>query len=257
MRRLVLVLALLVAGGMACGRVSKTLQRTPLPLRVGMSPENPPLAFRRAEQVVGIEVDLAARLASDLGAALDLVELPANDLIAALERGQIDVVMSGLTVTPTDQRRVAFGAPYLRTGLVAMMRRRDAARFDTRAKILGTAARVGVIEGTIADRFARAHLAQATIALYARPQDAVWELRHRYIDLVVNDLPQAAWIVAQHESELAATWTPLTDDALAWAFRPSDEALRASADHALARWKADGTLNRTLRRWLGSIPMLP
>jgi len=228
--------------------------QTRAPLRIGVVADNPPIAFRQGGQLAGVEIDLGRRLAADLGSDARFIELPFDQLIPALLNRRIDVVMSGMTVTRAREFRVAFADPYLRTGLVAMMRRQDAPRYDSAPKVIGTSARVGVIEGTTGERFVRERLEQATIAIYRDSKAAVWELGQRYIDLYVNDMPQVAWYVAGHEGELAGMWTPLTDDALAWAFRPDDAELREAANVALARWRADGTLTSTLRRWLPGWP---
>lgn len=243
---------------LACG----TLKQPATPpreqvLRVGLSPDAPPVAFREAGgTLAGIEVDLATRLAADLGRPLRFVELDRRDLIPALLNDRIDVVMSGLTVTRARQLRFAFGEGYLETGLTALVRRRDARRFDTPAKVLGTSAMVGVTMGTTAERFARERMPSAPLSLYPRTLDGVTELRQGRIDLFVDDAHILAWYASVYESELAGMWTPMTEGHLAWAFRPSEEALRAAASAALARWRADGTLDGVLRRWLPLWPGL-
>jgi ABC-type amino acid transport substrate-binding protein len=78
----------------------------------------------------------------------------------------------------------------------------------------------------------------------------VTELGQNRIDLFVNDLPVVGWFVSENEAELAMLRTPLTEDALAWGFRPDDDALRGAVNAVLTRWKADGTLRQLLQRWL-------
>ena len=42
----------------------------------------------------------------------------------------------------------------------------------------------------------------------------------------------------------------LTQEQLGWGFRPQDDALRQAADDALASWKAEGFVDRTIKRWI-------
>ena len=241
----------LLGGPIACG-VPRTPPVAPAvpALRVGVSPDAPPIAFRQAGRLAGMEIDLATELAPALGRPLRFVELDWGALIPALLDGRIDVIMSGMTVTEPRQFRIAFGDPYLQSGLAALMRRRDAGRYDSPAKVLDMSARVGVVEGTTGEKFVRAHIPGASISLFGTSQDAVTELRQRRIDLFINDMPLIGWFVSENEAELAALRTPLTHDALAWGFRPDDDAFRAAANGILGRWKEDGTLSRILRRWL-------
>lgn len=245
--------AVLLSGLVACGpQAERPMPPPPQPaLRVGLSLESPPIAFElQRGRPAGIEVDLAGKLAADLGRPLRLVPLLWDDLVPALLDDRIDVIMSGMTVTRARGLRVAFGDPYLKTGLVALVRRSDAGRYRSPEAILNTTGRVGVVGRTTGEKFARERLRAASVATYSRSQDAVTELRQGRIDLYISDAHLIAWFASEYEADLVGVWTPLTDDALAWAFRLSDEALRTAANRVLASWKADGTLDATLRRWL-------
>ena len=77
-------------------------------LRVGVSPDYPPVIFERDGEIVGIEADFAHRLGRDLHRPIEFVEIPFPDLLDALEAGEIDVVMSGLSNTPDRASRVQF-----------------------------------------------------------------------------------------------------------------------------------------------------
>jgi ABC-type amino acid transport substrate-binding protein len=68
-------------------------------LKVGMSPDYPPLAFKQEGRVVGIEADNIQALSNLIGQKLRVVEMPFAQLIPALQAGEIDIIMSGLSVT--------------------------------------------------------------------------------------------------------------------------------------------------------------
>lgn len=249
-----IVLALM-AGPLACGTPAPAPVRPPVPpappaLRVGVSPAAPPLAFKQGGHLTGVEVDLATQLAAGLGRTPRFVELPWDDLIPALLNDRIDIIMSGMTVTPLRGFRIAFSEPYLKSGLMAMMRRSDTARYDSVAKVLDTSATVGVTGGTTSEKFVRGKIPGAVVSVYPTAADAVGELRQNRIDLLVSGMPIVGWFVSENEAELAALRTPLADESLAWGFRPTDDALLAAANGQLAHWKEDGTLSRILRRWL-------
>ena len=237
----------------ACGPTTPRPRKQPA-LRVGLSPDSPPMAFRRGDDVVGLEPDFARRLGSELGRNVRFVELSFDELIPALLDGRIDVIMSGMTVTPARRFRVAFADPYLQSGLVALVRRADRARFDTADKVLRANAPVGVRKGTTGEKFVAERMPNATAFLYPTGEAAALELRQNRIDLFVSDAPLVAWLVSSNEADLAGEWNLLTRDDLAWAFRPDDAALRDAANAALARWRGDGTLDEIRARWLRGWP---
>jgi ABC-type amino acid transport substrate-binding protein len=242
-----------VAAIASCGPTTPR-PRTEPALRVGLATDSPPMAFRRDDDVVGLEPDFARRLASDLGRNVRFVALAFEDLIPALLDGRIDVIMSGMTVTPARRFRVAFADPYLESGLVGLVRRADRARFDTVEKVLRTSAPVGVRRGTTGEKFVADRMPNATVFVYPTGEAAALELRQNRIDLFVSDAPLVAWLVSANEADLAGEWNLLTHDQLAWAFRPDDVALHDAANAALARWRADGTLETIRARWLRGWP---
>ena len=79
-------------------------------LRVGYLPDSLPFAFRDEDgRVTGFDIEMANHLAADLDAELELVRMNYDDISALLESGQVDIVMSGLAITPTRARVWAFG----------------------------------------------------------------------------------------------------------------------------------------------------
>src|SRR5215831_6165331 len=82
-------------------------------LRVGLAPQYPPIAFTQDGRVTGLEVDCAHGVAGELGRQVTFIELDWDALIPALEAGQIDIIMSGMSITDARAQRVWFVSPYL------------------------------------------------------------------------------------------------------------------------------------------------
>jgi Na+/H+-dicarboxylate symporter/ABC-type amino acid transport substrate-binding protein len=79
-------------------------------LRVGYLKDSLPFAFRNQNgEVVGFDVEMAHNLATDLGVSLEMVRVGREDISALFDSGQLDIVMSGLAVTPTRARQWQFG----------------------------------------------------------------------------------------------------------------------------------------------------
>ena len=63
-------------------------------LKVGMSGNQPPLNTNsRSGQLIGFEVDLARALANAMGVRLEIVTMPFGDLLKALEKDKVDMVI--------------------------------------------------------------------------------------------------------------------------------------------------------------------
>jgi polar amino acid transport system substrate-binding protein len=85
-------------GGAASPHLSRILASGVL--RIGLSGDQPPLNMRnKAGELIGFEVDLAEALATSMGIDTQLVTMPFAALLPALEAGDIDLIISGMTIT--------------------------------------------------------------------------------------------------------------------------------------------------------------
>jgi polar amino acid transport system substrate-binding protein len=252
-----LAAAVVLAGG--CAATSPPVPSPPPeptptpvpPIRIGVTGDSPPFCFRQAGRLAGIEIDLASYLGQDLGRPVRAIAIPWEEMIPALVNREIDIIMSGMTVTRLRQLRVAFSEPYVRSGLGVLVRRNEADRGIAPARAVARADKIGVTKGTTAEKYVREHSKDSQIFAFTSNVNALAELEQGRVDAFVADAPIVAWYAALDEGALEPLLHPLlTKDEIAWGFRPGDAELREQADRSLAHWKRDGTLGGVLRRWL-------
>jgi polar amino acid transport system substrate-binding protein len=196
-------------------------------------------------QLIGFEVELADALAGRLGLKARLVQGAWEQLLALLDRGDVDVVLNGLEVTSDRQRLYGLTRPYYAGRLQLLVRRGDAQAPRSRSALAGR--RVGTLPGTLADRLLRA--AGADVRTYeGGSDDALRDLQLGRTDAVLVDEPIALYYGAL-EPGLDVLDAPVGEVRYAAAVRASDPELRAALDEALASLAADGTLARILARW--------
>lgn len=244
--RLVATVLLAVAGAVAAA--------DPPPLRVGIAPNYPPLAFKQDGKLDGIEVDFARRLEKALGRPVVLVETPWEELPAALlEKKTIDLIMSGTSITAQRQEKVNFTEPYLEVGQMAIVRAADFPRLRDPAAMDRPQSRVGFVSRTTGEAWAREHLKKAKLHGYNDTEEGVAALEAQQIDYFVQDAP-AVWRVTggffNPNSQLKGIYRPLTTEYLAWAVPKDNPELLTQLNAVLARWKKDGTLDDVLDDWI-------
>jgi polar amino acid transport system substrate-binding protein len=90
-------------------------------LRVGISLFMPRAMRAKDGKLIGFDVDVANKVAEDLGVKLELVLTAWDGIIPTLYFGKFDVIISGMTITPDRNLSVNFTAPYATDdlGLVA------------------------------------------------------------------------------------------------------------------------------------------
>lgn len=219
-------------------------------LRVGVTPESPPLIFKMGADIAGVEADFAKRLAGELGRSVRFVEVAWGDQIPALLEGRTDIIMSGMSVTEPRKIRIAFSKPYFKTSLFALVRNVDAYKYPTRQNIIMTDGDVGVQRDTTGDVFVQKNLPYARRWPFSTPRDGAFDLTNKKIDLFVHDGPVVGWLASENEATLTVLGFPLSQEIYAWGIRRDAQEFLESVNGILDAWKEDGTLDEVLQRWM-------
>lgn len=220
-------------------------------LKVGVSGDYPPLIYKQDGRLVGIEADCAKAVGDILGQQMTLVEMPFEKLIPALQAGEIDVIMTGMSVTPERSKQVTFTNPYMEIGQMAILSTEKVGAFSKPWSIYQEGVRIGVEPGTTGAAFAEDKLPDAQVSFYADSAAAFEGLRKNEIDLYIHDAP-TSWQLATNpeHSDLISLYKPLTREELAWAVRKDDDALAEGLNAALNTLKGNGTMRYILNRWI-------
>ena len=247
-------MALAIAAATAATRASLAADTEATPLRVGIAPNYPPLAFKQDGKLKGIEVEFAERLGKALGRPVVMVETPWDDLPKALlEDKTIDVVMSGTSITEKREERVDFTDPYMTIGQMVLIRNSDYPRLRNVKQLDHANVRVGFISNTTSEHYAREHLTHAKLEGFPDTDAGVAALRADKIDAFIADAP-AVWRVSggllSKETQLRGLYHPLTKESLAWAVRKGDDQLRTQLNEVLVKWKRDGTIDDVVDDWI-------
>lgn len=92
-------------------------------LRFGTSAITEPFSFVDAShEVVGLDIELAYRIANKLGKSLEIVNMDFGGMIPALASGKVDMIGACITITEERAERVLFSEPYYTGGIAALVR---------------------------------------------------------------------------------------------------------------------------------------
>jgi ABC-type amino acid transport substrate-binding protein len=255
--------AAVVAAGLGIGGTASSLAAETnaapggAPIRVGIAPDYPPVVFRQPAGVDGLEIDFAKALGQELGRPVEFVALERDRLIDNLLNRQIDIIMSGMSVTKARQIRVSFCDPYVRNQLRAIFPVKAAAQFKTKDDVLNAKAKIGVITGTVAETFVKQNCTNAQIVNFtARENIPFYLLRDGRMDLFIDDTFALAYMFSKNEANMAYLPDALSEDTLAWGVRPGDTEFQGQVNKALAKWKDNGALEQMLTRWVPYVKKL-
>lgn len=222
------------------------------PLRVGISTNAPPLAFKQGGKLQGLEIDLALQLGRFLNRDIQFNELKWDNQLPALESGKIDVIMSGMTITPERSYRVAFSKPYLRTGQMLLAKTKKAGLFVNGIySLMGTQPAIGTIQGTTGDFIITNTINRANITRYSTTQKAIKALENDEIDVFVHDAQIVCYFAFRSkDNNLTPIRQLASEEFLGWAVNRSNSVLLDQLNDFLATQKNSGKLQESIKHWI-------
>ena len=160
---------------------------------VGTSADYPPYEFHLlpelTEEMVGIDIDIAEAIASNLNVKLEIKDIVFNKLLDELAAERIDLALAGLSPTENRRQIADFSIPYYQAIQNMLIRAADKDRIklleDLRGKIVGTQ------KGSIQEDMARNLITGATFFLHENITDLISALRQQKLDAVILEKPVA------------------------------------------------------------------
>ena len=156
------------------GALQEAVQRGVL--RVGISSFVPWAMQDKSGKYVGFEVDVATRLAKDLGLELELVPTRWSGIIPGLLTGKFDIITCSLSITPERTLKVNFTIPYDYSGIEAVANRKASNGKSSLQDFNTPETVVAARTGSTAATAAKLALPKATLRLFDDEAPAVQEM---------------------------------------------------------------------------------
>jgi polar amino acid transport system substrate-binding protein len=195
-------------------------------------------------EIVGFEVEIVDAIGGILGRPTQFIQNQWDGLVPGLERGNYDIIVSGLEITPDRAQVILFSRPYYVTfEQLAVRRENDRIRaLDDCAGLT-----VGTLKGSLAQRILDARN-DLTVRAYDGQVNAYEDLLNGRLEAVLMDHIIALYNVPQ-EPRLKMIGSPVGRLEYGIGIRKDDPALLTDINRALARMIESGALRRILERW--------
>lgn len=218
--------------------------RNDKPLKVCIWPDYFGISYRnpRIDKYQGIDIELSAAFAKELGVGLDYVETNFGQFIEDIETGKCHIAMMGVGVTPERREHVNFSEPYLRSDVFAI---------ETRANTLvrtwddiDRPQRVVVVQkGTYMEPLMRNVLKQADLRVVDKPGEREIEIKSGRADVFITDYPYSRLMLEKYDwVRVIAPSRPVNPTDYAYAVAKGDAAWLDRVNQFVNRIKKDGRL---------------
>ena len=202
----------------------------------GTNAEFPPFEFVAAEGVIGefdgIDMAIADRIATENGMTAKISNMEFDSLLVALQNGQVDAVIAGMTVTEERALTVDFSTPYYKATQVMIVKEdSQIAKAEDMAD-----KKIAVIQGYTGETCVSEMGYEYTS--FKKGTDAIMELVNGKADVVVIDSATASKYVADNEG------LKIVEDAEA--FASEEYAIAVAKDNAELLEKINASIEKML-----------
>ena len=247
-----LMLATVSLAGPALDRILKKGE-----LLVGTTGTQPPMiATTKKGEIIGLDADISRLMAAGLGVKVKFVKMPFPKLLPALESGRVDMILSGMTMTPGRNKKVAFVGPYYVSGkgILAVAEKyaalREATGLDT------PDVTVAALKNSTSQKFAETLMPKAKLITTNSYDEAIKLLFNSKIDVLVADFPFCALTAYRYQDKgLVAGKSPLTFEPLGIAMT-EDTLLINWVNNFMNTLQGSGQLKKLHKRWLDGGPWI-
>jgi len=247
---LALLLTLAFAGAATAGPVLDRIQKKG-ELVVGMSGDQPPLNVTAKDgRIIGLEVDISSRLASDMGVKLRLATMPFAELLPALSEGKIDLILSGMTMMTKRNTRTAFAGPYYVTGKAFLTKQKTIASLKNADGIDAPEYTVAALKGSTSQLYVEKVLPKARLVTTANYNEALDLVLQDKAQVMVADYHFCAFSVFRYkEKGLTTVEAPFTFDPIGVAIPDGDPLLINLVQNFISTLHGSGDLRKMTERW--------
>jgi polar amino acid transport system substrate-binding protein len=159
-------------------------------LRVGITEIMPWATHDKDGKLMGFSVDVAKKLARDMGVEVEFHPDPFKYLIPDLLADKFDIIISGFSIEPQRALQVNFSQPYNTTDVTIAANIKTAGQFTTLQEFNKPTLTIGSLQGTTAEEMTSTLLPEAQIKTYSTDADLFAALVKGKIDAAAADYPR-------------------------------------------------------------------
>jgi polar amino acid transport system substrate-binding protein len=157
------------------------------------SPDYPPYEFQvnknGKSRIVGMDIDVAKKVAKDLHVKLVIKSMNFDSLLVAIQTGKADMAIGGINPTTTRRQSVDFSKIYYSGGQSFLINSSDVNKYKSVKNLRG--ATIGAQTGTLQYGLAKKKIPNSTVKGMDKSTDLVLALKTHKIDALGIEKPSA------------------------------------------------------------------
>ena len=247
-----LLMAVMMVAGCGGGDKKAPAVQAPKVLKVGTEPTFAPFEFQKegSKEFDGFDMDLVRAIGKQLNMKVEILNMGFDALIPAINAGNIDLAIAGMSITPDRQKAVDMSDPYYVSGLVVVVGKDNAAvKSVNDLNNKGIAVQIGT---TGAERAAK--VPGAKVKNFNTNAEVFLELKNKGVEAVIIDKPVAEYFLATGGGKDYAKIVGDTMEAESYGISlKKNSPLTKDINKALLDLKKNGEYDKLYAKWFGAV----
>ena len=205
-------------------------------------------SINSGKDAIGFDIDLAKTMAESMGVDLEIKVIAFEKLIPALENGEIDIIVSNMTITPKRNAQVAFIGPYMTSGKCLVTK--DPTLASLKKEALNNASnKLVVLKGTTTEKFVKIGMPKVNAVVVNTQEEAIAMVRDSKVSGMLSEYPMCKAIISNNPDEFVSVFSNLTYEPIGIAVAPQNTHLLNWTQNFLVRANNVGLFEMLAEKW--------
>jgi polar amino acid transport system substrate-binding protein len=242
------LLLIIGAGSASADALDEILERGTI--RVGVAEFAPWTIKTASGELIGFEIEVSNRLASDMGIKPEFKVYEWDELIPALREGEIDIIAAGMAITAARALQVEFTRPSAISGVGIATNTKMTENIETLADLNSSDIVIAAVTGTKSYSIGDLFFDEANIKAYATPALAETEVIEGRAHVYLAGMPAVRYL-ALRASDIVDVPVdkPLLAHSEAIAVRKGEQGLMNFLNAWITAKQSDQWLSTTRSYW--------
>ncbi len=171
-------------------------------IRFGVAEFVPWTMKSESGELIGFEIDVARKIAKDMGVKAEFILYPWDEVIPALQNGEIDILTGGMSITPARALQVNFSRPLAESGVGLATNTSKTHGINRLEELNSPDITIAVVKGTLAHGVTTTLFDRADIKVFATAVEAGNACVEGDADAYLASLTQTRFLAMNHSDKV-------------------------------------------------------